>query len=85
MMMNRDELSRAVRLPFKNLAVSLLFSIFLGPVGLLYASTLGGTIMIVLGFIGVCLGQFVTVSIIWLFSCIWSVAATNRYNRKILR
>jgi hypothetical protein len=84
-MINRVEGSAIVRLPFKSVAVALLFSVFLGPLGLLYASTFGGTIMIVLAFIGICIHKFVTVSIIWLCACIWSVAATNRYNRKILR
>ncbi|MDR3477465.1 MAG: hypothetical protein P4M14_05470 [Gammaproteobacteria bacterium] len=74
-----------MRLPFKSVAIALLFSMFFGPVGLLYASTLGGTLLILLAFVGVCIKQFVTVTMIWLLACIWSVAATNRYNRKILR
>jgi len=68
-------------LPFKNLAAALLFSVFLGPVGLLYASTVGGVVMIVLGFIVVSSGLPVPIILVWLGSCVWSVVAVNRYNR----
>lgn len=72
-----------VNLPFKSAAIALLFSIFFGPIGLLYSSTVGGAILILLAFIGFCLKKFVTVIIFWLIACIWSVAAVNKYNRKI--
>lgn len=68
-------------LPFKNLAAALLFSVFLGPVGLLYASTVGGVVMIVLGFIVVSSGLPVPIILVWLGSCVWSVVAVNRYNK----
>lgn len=72
-------------LPFKNLAGALLFTIFLGPLGLLYASSLGGIVMLVLGFITVCSKMIVPVIFVWIGSSVWSVIATNRYNKKILR
>lgn len=72
-------------LPLKSVAGALLFSIFLGPIGLLYATTMGGTIMIVLGFIIACYQYPIPIILVWLGSCIWSVAATNRYNRDIIR
>lgn len=72
-------------LPLKSVAGALLFTVFLGPIGLLYASTWGGSLLIALAFIGICIKQFVTVSIIWIIACIWSVSATNRYNHKILQ
>lgn len=72
-------------LPFKNLAGALLFTIFLGPLGLLYASSLGGIIMIILGFITACSKLIVPNIFVWIGSSIWSVLATNRYNKKILR
>jgi len=68
-------------LPFKNLAAALLFSVFLGPVGLLYASTVGGIIMIVLGFVVASSMLPVPIILVWLGSCVWSVVAVNRYNK----
>jgi hypothetical protein len=72
-------------LPLKNLAGALLFSIFLGPLGLLYASSLGGIVMLILGFITVCSKMIVPVIFVWIGSSVWSVIATNRYNKKILK
>lgn len=72
-------------LPFKSVAVALLFSTLLGPVGLLYASVLGGVIMIVLGFIVISSNLMVPIILVWLISCIWSTAATNQYNTKLLK
>lgn len=72
-------------LPLKSVAGALLFTVFLGPVGLLYASAFGGIVMIILGFIAVCAKFFVVLSLVWLSSCIWSVLAVNRYNRRVLQ
>jgi len=70
-------------LPFKSPAGALLFSILFGPVGLLYATSLGGTLMIILGFIVVSGKLFIPILLVWLLSCIWSVTAVGKYNRKI--
>lgn len=74
-----------MNLPFKNLAVALLFSVILGPVGLLYASSFGGIIMIILGLIVIYSKLLVPMILVWIGSCVWSVLATNRYNEKIAR
>lgn len=76
---------RPPQLPLKNIAAALLFSVFLGPVGLLYASLYGGIVMILVGFIVVSAQYPVPIIMAWLISCIWSVAATNRYNNKIVK
>jgi hypothetical protein len=72
-------------LPFKSVAIALLFSVFLGPVGLLYASLLGGIIMIVVGFVVISAKFMVPIAMTWVTSCIWAVASTNRYNQKLLK
>lgn len=69
-------------LPLKNVAGALLFSVILGPVGLLYATSLGGIIMIVIGFIVACSKFIVPIVMVWLICCIWSVLAVNHYNKK---
>lgn len=71
-------------LPYKNPAVSLLFSVFLGPVGLLYASVRGGIIMVLIAFVVISSRFPVPIILTWVSCCIWSVLATNRYNNKLL-
>ena len=71
-------------LPYKNTATALLFSVILGPIGLLYASFWGGVVMIPLGIVVVCSRFFFPIILIWLISCIWSVRAVEQYNKKML-
>jgi hypothetical protein len=73
-----------VYLPYKSVAAALLFSVFLGPVGLLYASFWGGFIMIAIGIVVISSKFFFPVVLVWLISCIWSVGATEIYNKKVL-
>ncbi len=82
--MNAVEKQKIACLPFKSLAGALLLSIFFGPIGLLYATTLGGIVMIILGCVTVSSLLPVPIIIVWLGSCIWSVVATNDHNRKML-
>ena len=73
------------KLPLKSVAGALLFSVLLGPVGLLYASTLGGAILTFLMFTVATSAFWRSCAILWLVSCVWSVVAVNRYNKKIIR
>ena len=76
---------KKVRLPLKSVAGALLFSVFLGPIGLLYASSLGGIVMIVLGLIVLSSKLWVPILLTWVGSCIWSVLAVNKYNKKLIK
>lgn len=73
------------RLPFKSPAGALLLSLFLGPVGLLYATTLGGVVMLVIGVVIVPTKLPVPIAILWLGCCIWSVVAANRFNQMLMQ
>ncbi|MES2218813.1 MAG: hypothetical protein V4501_10430 [Pseudomonadota bacterium] len=73
------------KLPFKSVAGALLFSVLLGPLGLLYSSVLGGSILMFLMFALATSAFWQSFFILWLVSCVWSVVAVNRYNKKILR
>ena len=73
------------QLPFKSVAGALLLCIFFGPIGLLYATTLGGATMLVLGVAIVPTKLPVPIAIIWLGSCVWSVIAANRFNQKLMQ
>lgn len=72
-------------LPLKSVAGALLFSVLLGPVGLLYASTFGGAILIFFTFALVTSTFYRSAIILWLVSCVWSVMAVNRYNKKVIK
>lgn len=80
-----DSASKKTALPLKSLAGALLFSVILGPVGLLYASTVGGVVMIVLGGIALSHPLPVPLLLIWLGSCVWSVVAVNKYNKRLVK
>lgn len=70
-------------LPYKSVAAALLFSVILGPVGLLYASYWGGLIMIVLAIVIMSNKLLFVTFLLWLICCIWSVGAVETYNRKL--
>jgi hypothetical protein len=73
------------RMPYKSVAAALLFSVFFGPIGLLYASFWGGFFMITLS-IFIISNQFYLITLlIWLICCIWSVGAVESYNKKLLK
>jgi hypothetical protein len=67
----------------KSVAVALLFSVILGPVGLLYASFWGGVAMIVLGVVVVSSKLLFPIILLWIICCVWSVRAVELYNRKL--
>lgn len=69
--------------PYKSVAVALLFSVLLGPVGLLYASFWGGALMIVLGIIVFSSRLFFPIVLVWLICCVWAVRAIEIYNRSL--
>lgn len=72
-------------LPYKSVAVALLFTILLGPIGLLYSSFWGGLLMIIVGLI-VCNSKlFFPILLLWILCCIWGVGAVEMYNKKIFR
>jgi hypothetical protein len=72
-------------LPFKSVAGALLFSVILGPIGLLYSSVIGGVILIILCMTAISGKFYVATAIFWITSCIVSVAAVNHYNKKIIK
>jgi hypothetical protein len=67
----------------KSAGVAFILALLFGPLGLLYASVIGGIVMIILGAI---IG-FITLGfglvIVWIASIIWSIAAVNSFNKKI--
>jgi len=76
--------SQALYHPLKSVAGALLFTVFLGPIGLLYASSMGGITMIILGLIVVSAKFPIPIILVWIGSSIWGVIAANRYNKKCI-
>ncbi|HSW68951.1 MAG TPA: hypothetical protein VLI69_02165 [Gammaproteobacteria bacterium] len=74
-----------INMPLKSVAIALLFCTFLGPVGVLYSSLMGGIVMIVLGLLVLRAKLFGPILLVWLISCVWGVAATNYFNKKVLQ
>lgn len=75
--------STSAPLPYKSVAAALLFSVILGPVGLLYASFAGGCLMILLALYVISNQFWVLTALLWLICSVWSVGAVERYNKKI--
>lgn len=76
-------MSDLVYRPYKSTAAALMFSVLLGPVGLLYASFWGGITMIVVGIIVLSNKFIFPVILLWLTCAIWSVGAVERFNRQL--
>ncbi len=72
------------KLPTKSLVVAILLAIFLGPIGLFYASVIGALIMLVItaivSFITLGFGLFIP----YIICIIWAIIAVNSYNKKII-
>lgn len=69
--------------PYKSIAGALLFTVLLGPVGLLYASFWGGVIMIMVGIVVISNKFFFPILLVWLICSIWAVKSVESYNRKL--
>lgn len=72
-------------LPYKSLAIGLLFSLILGPLGLLYASFWGGVILLPLAIFVLVNKFYFFALLIWIACCMWSVRAIEKYNRQLLQ
>jgi hypothetical protein len=70
-------------LRYKSVAGALLFSVILGPVGLLYASFWGGLFMIAISIVVISGKFFFVTLLVWLICCIWSVGSAEAHNKKL--
>jgi hypothetical protein len=72
------------KLPTKSLVLAILLALFLGPIGLFYASVIGALIMLVItaiiGFITFGFGLFIP----YIICIIWAIIAVNSYNKRII-
>ncbi|GEM_PF-1226652 len=70
---------------YKSSALALIFSVILGPVGLLYASFWGGIFMIVVAIIVINNAAIFPIILCWLISIVWAVGAAEYHNRKLFK
>jgi hypothetical protein len=78
-----DRATLVKSLPLKSVAAALLFTVFLGPVGLLYGAFWGGLLMIALIVAAVGAHYFFIALMLWIGCCVWGVRAVEVYNRNI--
>lgn len=72
-------------LPLKSVGVALLYTVLLGPLGLLYASIRGSVIMLLLALIVMSSHFWFLTLLVWIISCVWGVAAVESFNRKVVK
>jgi len=77
--------SPRVLFPYKSLAVGLLFSVILGPLGLLYSSFWGGIILLPFAIFFLCNQLYFLAILIWIACCILSVRAIEQYNCQLMQ
>ncbi len=76
-------------IPCKSTALGLLFSVLLGPIGMLYATIWGAMVM---AFLEVVVFKGTpqpllhpgSLILLWFVGCMWSIMSINHYNKKIL-
>lgn len=84
-MTNNTSQASSTAVPYKSVAIALIFSVVLGPIGLLYASFWGGFFMILLGMVIVSNKYIFPMILMWLICCVWSVRAVESYNKNLLK
>ena len=72
-------------LPCKSVAAALIFTVLLGPIGLLYASFWGGVVMTMIGIVVLSNEFFFPIALLWVICCIWGVRAVENYNRNLIQ
>jgi hypothetical protein len=83
-MQNKSDSNLTIPAPlYKSPAIALLFSAFLGPIGLLYASFWGGITMILVAIIVISHKYLIPILLLWPISCVWSMSAVEKHNTRL--
>ena len=67
----------------KNLVLALLLTFFFGPLGLLYATILGGIVMLVVNLVVGILTFGIGLAVTWPITMLWALLATLSYNKNL--
>lgn len=75
--------------PFRSVAAALLLAIVFGPIGLFYASLMGGLVMTAFALVALGtvmkMASLLPMATIWLLSIVWAMAAVRYYNHQLLK
>jgi hypothetical protein len=82
--MNQDQITekKVVIYPQKSMGVSILLTIFFGPLGMFYSTISGGIIMLILCVLAAIFTLGLGIFILWPICVIWAAVATNNHNKK---
>ena len=75
---------RVVTIPTKSVGIAILLTVFLGPIGMPYATIPGALVMFVLKLLALLLTAGVGLIVLWPIAIVWSAMAVQGYNRKLL-
>ena len=68
----------------KSMAVAIILAILFGPLGMLYATVMGGVVMLVISLLAAIFTLGFGLFITWLICVIWAAVAANSHNKKML-
>lgn len=71
--------------PLRSPLAALLLAVFLGPIGVIYASVIGAVFLIFLLLVAYGAQTVYPLALVWLLGCFWSVIAVNRYNCRMIK
>ncbi len=75
--------------PYKSVAAALVLAVLFGPIGVFYASFVGGIVMSIFGLVAVgtmaSMHSPLPMATVCLFGIIWSMASVRFYNHKMLK
>jgi len=76
-------------MPFRSVAAALLLAIVFGPIGLFYASLVGGVVMTAFALVAVGtvmkMASLLPIATLWLVSIVWAMIAVRYYNYQLLK
>jgi len=73
-------------LPYKSVVWSLVLSLLLGPLGLIYTNWIASLVLFILVIITMLLGKTGTfiLAVLWMISVYWNVINVEKYNRRLV-
>ncbi|MBP9726170.1 MAG: hypothetical protein KBD83_01715 [Gammaproteobacteria bacterium] len=75
--------------PYKSVAAALVLAVLLGPIGVFYASFVGGIVMCIFGLVAIgtmaSMHSPLPMVTVCLFGIVWAMAAVRFYNYKMLK
>lgn len=71
-------------MPLKSVGISIILTIFFGPLGMFYSTIKGGIIMLIISFFFGLITMGYGLIILWPICIIWGAMATDKHNKELL-